>query len=99
MQNTERKKTGARKFRGFWVLIALVVVSFAIRQTEVIRIKRRIEEVKAEIDYLRISNNALEQQIEIMKTPEYIEEIAREKLGLVMPGEVQYIPIKNHTKE
>lgn len=60
-----------------------------------IRIKRRIEEAQAEINYLRISNSALEQQIETMKTEEYIEQVAREKLGLVMPGEVQYIRVIN----
>ena len=91
MQNTERKKLVPVNSVASGCSLRLWWWS-SIRQTEVIRIKRRIEEVNTEIDYLRISHNALA-TIEIMKTPEYIEEIAREKLGLVMPGEVQYIPI------
>jgi cell division protein FtsB/cell division protein DivIC len=77
------------------LVVVLLVVSFAIRQTEVVRIRRRIEEAQDEINHLRISNSALEQQIETMKTEEYIEKVAREKLGLVMPGEVQYIRVIN----
>lgn len=95
MPNNRQKKPRTVKLTGLWLVVLLLVISFAIRQSEVIRIKRRIEETQAEINYLRISNSALEQQIETMKTEEYIEKVAREKLGLVMPGEVQYIPVIN----
>ena len=95
MLNNRQKKPRTVKLTGLWLVVLLLVISFAIRQSEVIRIKRRIEEAQAEINYLRISNSALEQQIETMKTEEYIEQVAREKLGLVMPGEVQYIRVIN----
>ena len=99
MPNNRQKKPRTVKLTGLWLVVLLLVISFAIRQSEVIRIKRRIEEAQAEINYLRISNSALEQQIETMKTEEYIEQMAREKLGLVMPGEVQYIPVINPQEE
>lgn len=95
MPSNRQKKPRAIKLTGLWLVVVLLVVSFAIRQTEVVRIRKRIEEAQAEINHLRISNSALEQQIETMKTEEYIEKVAREKLGLVMPGEVQYIRVIN----
>jgi cell division protein FtsL len=95
MPSNRQKKPRTIKLTGLWLVVVLLVVSFAIRQTEVVRIRRRIEEAQDEINHLRISNSALEQQIETMKTEEYIEKVAREKLGLVMPGEVQYIRVIN----
>ncbi|MBP8614364.1 MAG: septum formation initiator family protein [Firmicutes bacterium] len=95
MPSNRQKKPRTIKLTGLWLVVVLLVVSFAIRQTEVVRIRRRIEEAQDEINHLRISNSALEQQIETMRTEEYIEKVAREKLGLVMPGEVQYIRVIN----
>ena len=95
MPSNRQKKPRTIKLTGLWLIVVLLVVSFAIRQTEVVRIRRRIEEAQDEINHLRISNSALEQQIETMRTEEYIEKVAREKLGLVMPGEVQYIRVIN----
>jgi cell division protein FtsL len=95
MPSNRQKKPRTIKLTGLWLVVVLLVVSFAIRQTEVVRIRRRIEEAQDEINHLRISNSALEQQIDTMRTEEYIEKVAREKLGLVMPGEVQYIRVIN----
>jgi cell division protein FtsB len=50
-----------------------------------------LAEIEREIEYYRAMNEALMEQVETLKSPEQIEKVAREKLGLVMPGEVQYM--------
>ncbi len=77
-----------------WVLVGLVIVTFAIRQVEVIRIRKQIAQLETEIEYYLMLNAALQEQSETLRSKEYIEKAAREKLGLVMPGEIQYIPVK-----
>ncbi len=89
-----------RKIRGMrlsalWFLVALMAVTFAVRQIEVMRIRKHVRDIEAEINYFLMSNSALEKQAETLKSQEHVEKMAREKLGLVMPGEVQYIPVKN----
>ncbi len=91
-----RKRKPNNMNLGFvWAFVALIAITFAIRQIEVIRIQKELTQVKAEIEYYHMLNAALERQAEVLKSKEYVEKAAREKLGLVMPGEVQYIPVKN----
>lgn len=78
-----------------WAFIGLIAITFAVRQVEVIRVRNRLMRAESEIEYYMMLNTALEEQIETLGSEEYIEKTAREKLGLVMPGEVQYIPIKD----
>jgi cell division protein FtsB len=46
-----------------------------------------------EIDALSTENKELERQIQWMQGNSWVEQAAREKLGLVKPGEIIYIPI------
>ena len=89
------KKRQTVNLGALWVLVGLVIVTFAVRQVEVLRIKRQMSAVQDEISFYLISNGALEKQIETLNSDDYVEKIAREKLGLVLPGEVQYIPFKD----
>jgi cell division protein FtsL len=73
------------------VLLLAVIISFCVRQAEVMAARRRLAEIEREIEYYRAMNEALMEQVETLKSPEHIEKVAREKLGLVMPGEVQYM--------
>ncbi|HHX11084.1 MAG TPA: hypothetical protein GX729_06935 [Firmicutes bacterium] len=82
-----------------WAFIGLIAIAFAVRQVEVIRVRNRLMQLESEIEYYMMLNTALEEQIETLRSDEYIEKTAREKLGLVMPGEVQYIPIKDEGSE
>ncbi len=47
--------------------------------------------VEAELTGLKERNVELREQIDLLKTPEGVEELARENLGLVKPGEQPYV--------
>jgi cell division protein FtsB len=55
--------------------------------------------MQQDIQHYAAVNESLEKQLEVLKSDEYVEKTAREKLGLVMPGEVQYMLITFKGKE
>jgi cell division protein FtsB len=92
MRGRRQRKTNLNLI---WAFIGLIAITFAVRQVEVIRVRNRLAQLESEIEYYMMLNSALEEQAQTLGSEEYIEKAAREKLGLVMPGEVQYIPIKD----
>jgi len=75
------------------VLFVAVAVAFVFRQAEVMAVQRTLAEMQAQIDHYRSLNASLAEQVAALQSDEYIEKAAREKLGLVKPGEVQYMVI------
>ncbi len=55
-----------------------------------------IERVESEIDETQELNLQLERELSLVDNPDYIERLAREKLGLVKPGEELIIPVKEN---
>lgn len=53
-------------------------------------LKQREREIKSEISALRVELGRLEDYYELSKTPEFIERMAREKLGMVKKDEIIY---------
>jgi cell division protein FtsL len=49
--------------------------------------------LEAELASLQERNESLSAQVERLKTPEGVEEVARESLGMVKPGENLYVVI------
>ncbi|NLS44906.1 MAG: septum formation initiator family protein [Firmicutes bacterium] len=58
---------------------------------ELVRVKYQITVVEREIEVWEKRCKELHTQIDYLSSDEYIEKIAREKLGLVKPGEIQFI--------
>jgi len=76
------------------VLLASVVLA-AWTVYPVLRLQyehqRELESLETELDGLKTRNDDLRQQVDELKTPEGVEELARESLGLVKPGEQAYV--------
>jgi len=100
------------KKRGFWknvfflillgagtllVIIFLFFTNWKINQKRAELIPR-IEALKKEIQILEKKNQELQAGISQSKTPEKLEEIAREKLGYFQPGE-EVMVIKKEAEE
>ena len=81
------------------VLFMAVALAFVLRQAEVMSVEKSLAEMEQQIRYYTSMNGSLAKQIEVLKSDEYLEKTAREKLGLVMPGEVQYMPVIGKGKE
>jgi cell division protein FtsL len=75
------------------LLFLSIAISLIIRQVGVSSSERALAELQSEIERYKAMNATLESQIDLLKSDEYIEQIARNKLGLVMPGEVRYMMV------
>lgn len=73
------------------VLAILAIIPFGRGFVSTYQLRHEIETLEKEIGAMRMRNDTLEQEIERMKSPEYVERVAREELGLVKPGETLYI--------
>ncbi len=93
----KRKPTLPWLFVG--VLFVAVAVAFVFRQAEVIAVQKNLASIQQEIVHYKALNESLEKQIAALQSDEYIEKSAREKLGLVKPGEVQYMVVGYKSKD
>jgi cell division protein FtsL len=83
------------------IAIIAVIAAFNFYQniTRMTQIENKIKEIEAEIAETEAENEQLQKQIQNSDNKEYIEEVAREKLGLVKPGEKLLIPVESENEE
>ncbi len=72
------------------VLALWVALGFARNAVANYKLRREIESLNRRIAVLEMRKEDLEREIEEWLSPENVEKIAREQLGLVKPGEVVY---------
>ncbi len=77
----------------FGVLLVLAV-AFGGAYWDGYRLRREAAEMVRERELLRRQNVQLREEIRLLNTPEYIERIAREQLGLVRPGEIAIMLVR-----
>ncbi|SDK97892.1 FtsB family cell division protein [Halanaerobium congolense] len=87
----------------FITIIAIIAViaafNFYQNMTRMTQIENKIKKIEAEIAETEAENEQLQKQIQNSDNKEYIEEVAREKLGLVKPGEKLLIPVESENEE
>lgn len=82
------------------IIIALIAAfNFYQNMVKLNQIENEIEEIEAQIARAEAENEELKEQIDNSSSYEYIEEVAREKLGLVKPGEKMFIPVEEEDEE
>ncbi|MDD2573089.1 MAG: septum formation initiator family protein [Bacillota bacterium] len=83
------------------VIILLAVYLVYTLSAQYIAIsKSRTEEarIQAQIEQMKKENEKLKDEIERMQSDEYIEKIARERLGLIKSGEIMFVDV-NHGEQ
>jgi cell division protein FtsL len=75
------------------ICILLLVFFSGQRFIKIYQQKQVIDDLKMELENERIRNAQLEKEIEKLQSPEGIERIAREQLGLVKENEILIKPI------
>ncbi|MFA6808258.1 MAG: septum formation initiator family protein, partial [Eubacteriales bacterium] len=97
--NKKRRKATKKRFAIFVSFILVIVVLIAGNWTrELLKMDRAMEAQKNELYEMKqerlAQNEELRKEIEMLNTPSYIEQLAREKLGLVRKGEIVVAPKK-----
>lgn len=70
------------------LLIAYALVSMIRMNSRIVEARRTRDDLSAAVRELEAENAALAYEIEHSEDPVVLEKVAREKLGLVLPGEV-----------
>lgn len=92
-QGDKLRGTGRKKAWSKLLVIAalaygfVIVMSFGEQFMQLRSINRNIDQVQEKIRYMQQKNKELTQEIKRLQSDAYVERIAREKLGLVKPGE------------
>lgn len=83
------------------VVVIAVIAAFNFYQNiaRMNQLENQIEEIEAQITKAEAENDKLKKQLENSNSYEYIEEVAREKLGLVKPGEKMFIPVEEENSD
>ena len=82
-----------------FILLAVYLAYTLTTQYMVIR-KSRAQEaaIRAQIEEIKKENERLREELERMQSDEYIEKVARERLGLIKSGEIMFVDV-NHSGE
>lgn len=94
-----RRASGRRVPRWAWwggIAAAAAVAAFVFGTTslQVYRLEReaaRLEQLRGDLEE---QNALLREEIKLLHTPQYIEKLAREQLGLVKPGEITLLIVQ-----
>lgn len=76
-----------------WGILALclyLAVALLGQQVQLAGLERRRAELLAERDHVVAANLTLRQHVARLRSDEYLEQAAREELGMVRPGEILY---------
>lgn len=74
-----------------FLVAGYLLFSAGSEQLRLMRLNAHRDEYAREIEQYRVQNDLLRQQIDMLSTDDYIEKMARERLGLVKQGEIQYL--------
>ncbi len=72
-------------------LIGLLLASYVSPLQQIVTDRARVAELGADLRRLEANNAAQERVIDELNTPEGVERVARERYGMVRPGEQVYI--------
>lgn len=70
-----------------FILLGFVFYSFGGQIVEMYKVRHEITKIKEQMAELKVKNTELRKQLDQLNSDAYIEREAREKLGLVKPGE------------
>lgn len=77
-------------FYGFLAYMGLILM---LQEINGFRLHREITALKREVRSAHEHKSELQRRIEVMKTDAYIEQMARDQLGLTRPGEITFLPL------
>ena len=76
---------------GIAVVFLYIGLSFGYSRLRLHEGAARLAEKRAERDAMVSEIGALQSAIDFAQTDAYVERVARDELGLIMPGEIRYV--------
>ncbi|MFZ5650575.1 MAG: FtsB family cell division protein [Bacillota bacterium] len=97
-KTTEKKRRVFRPGKKLPAIIAIfllfyLLISFFMHFHRLYALQNDIREIERQVEELKAKNEDLRKQLKQVQSDSYIEQTAREKLGLVKPGETKIVPV------
>lgn len=90
MKKTKKSRVGMLVILGFLVYFTYV----AVDQQKIFNVKQaEMNKVQANINKEKDTNSQLKEEKDMLNSNEYYEKVAREKLGMVKPGERVFVDV------
>lgn len=97
---TERRAIKKARVRGIYILVILVIIAIiGAAALNVVSVKINQGKVQKEQEALLEEKNRLENELQSIESPEYIEQQARQQLKMIKPGELLYVLPDKENKE
>jgi len=74
-------------------LFLYLLISFIAHFQKLNTLQQDIKGIEQQVQELKLKNDDLRIQLKQVQSDTYIEQVAREKLGLVKPGESRIVPV------
>lgn len=87
-----------KRYKIKWLNLVLLLLSVyfcylvTARYIEMSSIQQETHAISQQLEEAKRLNQQLQAERDRLLSPEYIEKLAREQLGLVKPGELPYVP-------
>ncbi len=80
------------------LLLSYLAVSFSSQFSRLSNMQRDVNSIQQQVQELKQKNASLREELQLVQSEAYIEKTAREKIGLIMPGETRVVPISEGTQ-
>lgn len=79
-------------------LLAYMAFSFYSQFNKLANMRNDVSSIQQQVDDLQQKNASLRDELRMVQSDAYIEKTAREKIGLIKPGETRVIPVEPGTQ-
>ena len=91
----EKKRTSFLTMLVIFVLLALLGVELVHIRTQIAAAEDEQQALQTKLDAAKQENDALSSALEKADDPEFLQELARDQLGYVTPGEKTFYDVSN----
>ncbi|OPY56717.1 MAG: cell division protein FtsB [Pelotomaculum sp. PtaU1.Bin035] len=80
------------------LLLCYLAVAFSSQFSSLAAMQRDVRSIEQEVQELKQKNASLREELQNIQSDAYVEKTARDKLGLVKPGETRVVPLPAGTQ-
>lgn len=77
-------------------LLVYALFGFVRQEVRLFQARRQVGELGRQLEALKAGNEELRRRLQFLRTDGHVEAVARERLGLVRPGEVAYMVVDSY---
>ncbi|MBS5793168.1 MAG: FtsB family cell division protein [Lachnospirales bacterium] len=92
MKNLENKKITSKINKLYFIIMVFIILTFSsylvYKYDSLVKYNEKIKELQKEISIANQKNEELKSQTDYKNSNEYIEKVARDKLGMVKNNEI-----------